>query len=184
MHSLTSGTTPSYPRAMAGSAHAMCSEWISKRLQHRKTRSFIHMHAHILKCPCTDSCQDISATDAPRLVHKQVRVGTPGPREVLIQFLAAPVNMQDELVVCKLYPVKPVYAAGTHTVERNSSTRTFPILGYDGAATVVECGKNVSALRPGDLVVPRRKPNSGPESASSSTRRRGALPSRSSSSSG
>ena len=101
-------------------------------------------------------CQDISAADAPLLVQKQVRVGPPGPDEVLVHFLAAPINMQDELVVRKLYPVKPVYAAGTHTVERNSDTSTFPILGYDGAAKVVECGENVAALRPGDLVVPRK----------------------------
>ncbi|OHF00462.1 hypothetical protein CORC01_04212 [Colletotrichum orchidophilum] len=74
------------------------------------------------------------------------------PGKVLVSFLFSPINPQDLLVIAGRYPVKPSY---THDGE--------PILGYDGVARVEAVGAEssspkspTSALRPGDLVIPRR----------------------------
>ncbi|KAK1723474.1 uncharacterized protein BDZ83DRAFT_551967, partial [Colletotrichum acutatum] len=70
----------------------------------------------------------------------------------LVSFLVSPINPQDLLVIAGRYPVKPSYI---HDGE--------PVLGYDGVARVEVVGVEsssstapTSALRPGDLVIPRR----------------------------
>ncbi|WYZ45860.1 hypothetical protein EsH8_IX_000085 [Colletotrichum jinshuiense] len=77
-----------------------------------------------------------------------------GADKILVSFLFSPINPQDQLVIAGRYPVKPSY---THNGE--------PVLGYDGVARVEAVGGGASslspsslapALRPGDLVVPRR----------------------------
>ncbi|KAJ0306787.1 uncharacterized protein N0V96_007416 [Colletotrichum fioriniae] len=74
------------------------------------------------------------------------------PGKVLVSFLVSPINPQDLLVIAGRYPVKPSY---THDGE--------PVLGYDGVARVEVVGVEsssstvpTSALRPGDLIIPRR----------------------------
>lgn len=68
-----------------------------------------------------------------------------GLKEVLVKFLAAPINPLDVLVLADLYPVKPQhYYSGE------------PIPGYDGVAEIVNCGEDVSELAAGDLVIPSK----------------------------
>lgn len=68
-----------------------------------------------------------------------------GLKEVLVKFLAAPINPLDVLVLADLYPVKPQHHYSGE-----------PIPGYDGVAEVVDCGKDVSELAAGDLVIPSK----------------------------
>ncbi|KAE8373933.1 hypothetical protein BDV26DRAFT_54536 [Aspergillus bertholletiae] len=70
---------------------------------------------------------------------------TPIPRDsVLLNFLAAPVNPQDLLVIAGRYPVQPHYRYNDE-----------PIPGYDGVACVERVGTDVATLQPGDHVIPR-----------------------------
>ncbi|KAI1399161.1 hypothetical protein F4819DRAFT_429674 [Hypoxylon fuscum] len=71
------------------------------------------------------------------------KVPSPGEGEVLIKFLASPVNPLDLLVLAGKYPVQP-----KHKHDGES------IIGYDGVGEVISCGAGVSNLAPGDLVVP------------------------------
>lgn len=70
---------------------------------------------------------------------------SPKANEVLVKFLAAPINPLDILVLADLYPVKPDHE---HSGE--------PILGYDGVGEIISCGSDVQTLVPGDFVVPRK----------------------------
>ncbi|KAL4916107.1 hypothetical protein BDW62DRAFT_202944 [Aspergillus aurantiobrunneus] len=63
--------------------------------------------------------------------------------EVLIRFIASPINPLDLLVLAGKYPVRPKHQ---HNGE--------PIVGYDGVGEVIACGAHVSHLVPGDYVVP------------------------------
>ena len=63
--------------------------------------------------------------------------------EVLVRFVAAPINPLDLLVMAGTYPVKPKN-------EHNGNS----VLGYDGVGEVLQCGAEVHDLHPGDIVVP------------------------------
>jgi mitochondrial enoyl-[acyl-carrier protein] reductase / trans-2-enoyl-CoA reductase len=66
-------------------------------------------------------------------------------RDVLVRFLAAPINPLDILVLGDLYPIKP-----QHSVNGNS------VIGYDGVGEVVFRGSAVTEVEVGDLVVPSK----------------------------
>ena len=68
-----------------------------------------------------------------------------GPKDVLVRFLAAPINPLDLLVLADLYPVKP-----QHFMDGEA------IPGYDGGGEVVSRGSAVTDLSPGDLVIPSK----------------------------
>ncbi|PWY85084.1 GroES-like protein [Aspergillus heteromorphus CBS 117.55] len=72
-----------------------------------------------------------------------------GPQQVVVQFLAAPINPLDLLVIQGKYPVKP----------QNSivgpDKQTLAIPGSDGAARVVQTGTDVSTLAVDDIVILR-----------------------------
>ncbi|KAF2767931.1 NAD(P)-binding protein [Teratosphaeria nubilosa] len=65
---------------------------------------------------------------------------------VLVRFLAFPVNPQDLLAVAGKYPVRPRYTLpdGSH------------IAGNDGVGRVERIGREVTTLKPGDIVLPKR----------------------------
>lgn len=65
--------------------------------------------------------------------------------EVLVKFLATPVNPLDLLVLAGKYPVRP---------QHHHEGQAIP--GYDGVGEIVSCGDGVSTLAPGDIVVPRQ----------------------------
>ncbi|KKZ65560.1 hypothetical protein EMCG_08633 [[Emmonsia] crescens] len=68
----------------------------------------------------------------------------PKHNEVLVEFLAAPVNHLDLMVVAGQYPVKPKFQLNGNNVG-----------GFDGVGRVLTRGKEVSGLAPGDLVIPK-----------------------------
>jgi mitochondrial enoyl-[acyl-carrier protein] reductase / trans-2-enoyl-CoA reductase len=68
-----------------------------------------------------------------------------GPKDVLVKFLAAPINPLDVLVLADRYPVKPQHQYSGE-----------PIPGYDGVGEIVNCGGDVTELAPGDLVIPSK----------------------------
>lgn len=82
---------------------------------------------------------------APSVNFHLQELNAPLSNEVLVRFLACPINPLDVLVLRNSYPVKP-----THQHLRED------IVGYDGLAEVVTCGADVLSLQPGDLVVPSR----------------------------
>lgn len=85
-----------------------------------------------------------SASQAPTLnFHVQEELPRPKATEVLVKFLAAPINPLDILVLNASYPVKPSHK---HSGEA--------IPGYDGVGEILRCGADVRSLLPGDLVVP------------------------------
>lgn len=86
-----------------------------------------------------------SASQAPTLNFHVQEEQLPRPKatEVLVKFLAAPINPLDILVLHDSYPVKPSHK---HSDEA--------ILGYDGVGEILRCGADVRSLAPGDLVVP------------------------------
>lgn len=59
--------------------------------------------------------------------------------QVLVQFLAAPINPSDVNTIQGRYPIKPDLPG---------------VPGHEGVATVVSSGPGVSSLKPGDWVVP------------------------------
>ncbi|EGE78272.2 hypothetical protein BDDG_01209 [Blastomyces dermatitidis ATCC 18188] len=65
--------------------------------------------------------------------------------EVLIEFLAAPVNHLDLLVVAGKYPIKP-----------KSQLNGDNVGGFDGVGRILSCGKSVDKFTPGDLVIPKK----------------------------
>ncbi|KAI0920317.1 hypothetical protein AcW1_002091 [Taiwanofungus camphoratus] len=67
-----------------------------------------------------------------------------GPTEVKLKFLAAPINVQDLLVLAGKYPVKPATKYGDAL-----------IAGYEGVALVTEAGQSVTSLQVGDYVLPK-----------------------------
>ncbi|MCJ1360920.1 hypothetical protein MMC16_000015 [Acarospora aff. strigata] len=69
----------------------------------------------------------------------------PQKDELLIKFLAAPINPLDLLVLAGKYPVKPA---------NNILDEKIP--GFDGVAQVIECGEGVGSFEPGDIVIPDR----------------------------
>ncbi|KAK3307742.1 uncharacterized protein B0T15DRAFT_428110 [Chaetomium strumarium] len=66
--------------------------------------------------------------------------------QVLVRFLAAPVNRVDLMVLAGQYPIKPKYTAPL-------ADQHYPIPGFDGCA-VVESSTS-PLFTPGDLVLPR-----------------------------
>lgn len=68
-----------------------------------------------------------------------------GPKDVLVKFLAAPINPLDILVLADVYAVKP---------QHHYSGEQIP--GYDGVAEILDCGEDVSELAAGDLVIPSK----------------------------
>lgn len=70
-------------------------------------------------------------------------VSEPQGNEVLVEFLAAPVNRLDLMVVAGKYPAKPI-----HHIEDDA------IAGFDGVARVLLVGRDVESLQRGDMVVP------------------------------
>ncbi|KAF2229621.1 GroES-like protein [Viridothelium virens] len=68
-----------------------------------------------------------------------------GPRDVLIRFLAAPINPLDILVLADVYTTKP-----------HHYLRGEPIMGYDGVGEIVLRGAAVSDVSPGDIVIPSK----------------------------
>ncbi|KAI0906315.1 hypothetical protein F4823DRAFT_631622 [Ustulina deusta] len=84
-------------------------------------------------------------TQAPdKTIHyKTAEIPHPRDDEVLVRFLASPVNPLDLLVIKGNYPVRPKY---NHSGEA--------ILGYEGVGEIVACGINVTRFQPGDLVIP------------------------------
>lgn len=93
--------------------------------------------AHTLTKTCRDG--------KPLVNYHSHNIPSPVGHEVLVRWLAAPINPLDVLVLADVYPVKPSHK---HAEE--------PIPGYDGVAEVVSCGDYVSELAPGDLVVPSK----------------------------
>ncbi|KAI9786518.1 MAG: putative secondary metabolism biosynthetic enzyme [Peltula sp. TS41687] len=85
------------------------------------------------------------ASAAPALHFHSYEPSALGPKEVLVKFLAAPINPLDVLVLADVYPVKPQHQ---HAGE--------PIPGYDGVGEIVDCGGDVSELARGDLVIPSK----------------------------
>ncbi|KAI9716368.1 MAG: putative secondary metabolism biosynthetic enzyme [Candelaria pacifica] len=67
----------------------------------------------------------------------------PRSDEVSVEWLAAPINPIDLIVVAGKYPTKPKYSINGEFVA-----------GFDGVARVLTCGDEVESLKPGDLVVP------------------------------
>ena len=83
---------------------------------------------------------------ASEFLHlQQYKTSAPGPGEVSVRMLAAPINPQDVMVLAGRYPVKPENHEGGE-----------PIPGYDGVAEVVECGDGVTGLCSDDRVIPKR----------------------------
>lgn len=86
-----------------------------------------------------------SGNQAPPVSFHLQAIPSVNANEVLVRFLAAPINPLDILVLAGLYPVKPDHK---HYGE--------PILGYDGVGEIITCGADVKNLLPGDLVVPSK----------------------------
>uniref|UniRef100_A0A0X3NZE5 Enoyl-[acyl-carrier-protein] reductase, mitochondrial n=2 Tax=Schistocephalus solidus TaxID=70667 RepID=A0A0X3NZE5_SCHSO len=73
------------------------------------------------------------------LYERQQRIKKLSDGEVLVNFRASPINPSDINTIQGVYPLKPKLPG---------------VPGHEGAGYVVECGKNVQSLRPGDLVIP------------------------------
>ncbi|KAI9778949.1 MAG: hypothetical protein M1835_004800 [Candelina submexicana] len=81
---------------------------------------------------------------ASRTIHIiEDAVTRPMSDEVSVEWLAAPINPLDLIVVAGKYPTKPKYCINGEF-----------IAGFDGVARVLTCGDEVESLKPGDLVVP------------------------------
>ncbi|KAJ5093146.1 hypothetical protein N7456_009007 [Penicillium angulare] len=72
-----------------------------------------------------------------------------GPEQVLVQFLAAPINPLDFMVIHGKYPIKPQSSI------TNEAGESLAIPGSDGAARVIEVGTGIQNLSVGDLVILR-----------------------------
>ena len=84
-------------------------------------------------------------TQAPdkSIRYENYEIPEPQNDEVLVKFLASPVNPLDLLVIKGAYPVRPKF---THSSD--------PILGYEGVGEIIKCGTNITRFQPGDLVIP------------------------------
>ncbi|KAJ6116027.1 hypothetical protein N7523_006444 [Penicillium sp. IBT 18751x] len=76
-------------------------------------------------------------------------IPTCGPEQVVVEFLAAPINPLDFLVIHGKYPIPP-----QNTI-KGQDGEEWAIPGSDGAARIIECGSAVSNLATGDLVILR-----------------------------
>ncbi|KAH9832443.1 NAD(P)-binding protein [Teratosphaeria destructans] len=65
---------------------------------------------------------------------------------VLVRFLAFPINPQDLLAVAGRYPVRP----------RDTLPDGSRVAGNDGVGRVERVGRDVTTLKPGDIVLPKR----------------------------
>jgi mitochondrial enoyl-[acyl-carrier protein] reductase / trans-2-enoyl-CoA reductase len=83
--------------------------------------------------------------ESPLVNFYVAEIPTVGPKDVLVKFLAAPINPLDVLVLADLYPVKPQHFQDGEAIP-----------GYDGVGEVVSCGSAVTELAPGDLVIPSK----------------------------
>ncbi|RAO69470.1 uncharacterized protein BHQ10_005482 [Talaromyces amestolkiae] len=72
-----------------------------------------------------------------------------GPRQVLVKFLAVPINPLDFVVIEGKYPVK------LQSCYKNEAGETLAIPGSDGAARIIQTGSAVNQLDVGDIVVLR-----------------------------
>lgn len=97
--------------------------------------------AHIL----TKAPTQQSSAESALLNFHITQLPTVGSKDVLIKFLAAPINPLDMLVLADLYPVKPQHFQDGEAIP-----------GYDGVGEVVSCGSDVTELAPGDLVIPSK----------------------------
>lgn len=82
-----------------------------------------------------------NAAEALRI--REFAESQPQRNEVLVEFLAAPVNPLDLMVVAGKYHASPKYH-----IEDDA------IAGFDGVARVLDVGSDVTSLQPGDMVVP------------------------------
>ncbi|PGG98876.1 hypothetical protein AJ79_08752 [Helicocarpus griseus UAMH5409] len=73
-----------------------------------------------------------------------------GPGQVLVRFLAVPINRLDIVVMQGKYPVK----AQNHTMSQTGEVLKIP--GSDGAARVLAVGGAVTGISPGDIVIVNR----------------------------
>lgn len=72
-----------------------------------------------------------------------------GPQQVVVKFLAVPINPLDFVVIEGKYPVK------LQSVYNNEAGETLAIPGSDGAARIIQTGSAVDQLVVGDIVVLR-----------------------------
>ncbi|KAI9686735.1 MAG: putative secondary metabolism biosynthetic enzyme [Bathelium mastoideum] len=93
----------------------------------------------------TKSLNDNKDAGSPAVAFHTFRPGTLGSKDVLVRFLAAPINPLDVLVLADLYPVKPQH-----------HFQGEPIIGYDGVGEIVFRGAQVTEVAPGDLVIPSK----------------------------
>lgn len=91
--------------------------------------------------------KDGTSLDRPLKLHRGVEMvlNEPGLTQVLIHFLAAPINPLDILVLADRYPVKPQHYHNGEVIS-----------GYDGVAGILRCGENVTNLKKGDIVIPSK----------------------------
>lgn len=76
-------------------------------------------------------------------------VPTCGPEEVVVEFLAAPINPLDFLVIHGKYPIKP------KSTIMGQDGEQWAIPGSDGAALIVQIGSAVTSLAVNDRVILR-----------------------------
>ena len=93
----------------------------------------------------TKSLKQAKDAGPPAVALQTFRPETLGPKDVLVRFLAAPINPLDVLVLADLYPVKPQHHFNGE-----------PIIGYDGVGEIVFRGPAVTDVAPGDLVIPSK----------------------------
>ena len=91
-----------------------------------------------------------TSEDAASAIRLQPCHGIPddidlAPSDVVVRFLAFPLNPQDLMAIAGKYPVKPIYSNpdGSH------------IAGNDGVARVERLGSAVIRLQVGDIVLPK-----------------------------
>lgn len=93
----------------------------------------------------TRALKQQNSSEPPSLKFHVFEPAPPGPTDVLLKFIAAPINPLDVLVLADLYPVKP---------QHHHAGEAIP--GYDGAAEVIGCGTDVDQVACGDLVIPSK----------------------------
>lgn len=93
----------------------------------------------------TKSTEHQANAQSPSLNFYVAELPVLGTKDVLVRFLAAPINPLDVLVLADLYPVKPQHYYANEAIP-----------GYDGIGEVVDYGTSVTELVPGDLVIPSK----------------------------
>lgn len=85
-----------------------------------------------------------TSSEADKALHlRQSELLPLEEHHVLVKFLAMPVNHLDLLMIGGKYPLKP-----------RNHIQGEAIAGNDGIGRVIQCGDQVSELKPGDLVIP------------------------------